>query len=159
MLAAGKGSFATMSLKSRITDEVKVAMKAREAQRLGALRLLTAAIKQREVDERIELDDAQVLGVIEKMIKQRRDSIAQYEKGGRQDLVAQERFEIDVLSAYLPKQATDAEIDAVVAAAVAATGAKGVADMGKVMGQVRAQLAGRADMGKVSARVKALLAG
>jgi len=148
-----------MSLKSRITDEVKVAMKAREAQRLGALRLLTAAIKQREVDERIELDDTQVLGVIEKMIKQRRDSIAQYEKGGRQDLVAQERFEIDVLSAYLPKQATDAEIDAVVAAAVAATGAKGVADMGKVMGQVRAQLAGRADMGKVSARVKALLAG
>ncbi|HSD43368.1 MAG TPA: GatB/YqeY domain-containing protein [Burkholderiales bacterium] len=148
-----------MSLKSRITDDVKAAMKAREAQRLGALRLLTAAIKQREVDERIELDDAQVVGVIEKMIKQRRDSIAQYEKGGRPDLAAQEQFEIDVLAAYLPQQATDAEIDAIVAAAVAATGAKGVADMGKVMGQVKAQLAGRADMGKVSARVKAKLAG
>jgi uncharacterized protein YqeY len=148
-----------MSLKSRITDDVKAAMKAREAQRLGALRLLTAAIKQREVDERIELDDAQVVGVIEKMIKQRRDSIAQYEKGGRPDLAAQVQFEIDVLAAYLPQQATDAEIDAIVAAAVAATGAKGVADMGKVMGQVKAQLAGRADMGKVSARVKAKLAG
>jgi uncharacterized protein YqeY len=148
-----------MSLKSRITDEVKAAMKAREAQRLGALRLLTAAIKQREVDERIELDDAQVVGVIEKMIKQRRDSISQYEKGNRPDLAAQERFEIEVLSAYLPQQATDAEIDAIVAAAVTATGAKGVADMGKVMGEVKAKLAGRADMGKVSARVKAKLAG
>jgi uncharacterized protein YqeY len=148
-----------MSLKSLITDDVKAAMKAREAQRLGALRLLTAAIKQREVDERIELDDAQVLGVIEKMIKQRRDSIAQYEKGGRPDLVAQERFEIDLLSGYLPQQATDAEVDAIVTAAVAAVGAKGIADMGKVMGQVKAQLAGRADMGKVSARVKAKLAG
>jgi hypothetical protein len=148
-----------MSLKTRINDDVKAAMKAREAQRLGALRLLTAAIKQREVDERIELDDAQVLGVIDKMIKQRRDSIAQYEKGGRPDLAAQEQFEIGVLSAYLPQQATDAEIDAIVAEAVAATGAKGVADMGKVMGQVKAKLAGRADMGKVSARVKAKLAG
>jgi uncharacterized protein YqeY len=148
-----------MSLKSRITDDVKAAMKARESQRLGALRLLTAAIKQREVDERIELDDAQVLGVIEKMIKQRRDSIAQYEKGARPDLVAQEQFEIDLLSVYLPQQATDAEVDAIVAAAVAAVGAKGIADMGKVMGQVKAQLAGRADMGKVSTRVKAKLAG
>jgi hypothetical protein len=148
-----------MSLKARITDDVKTAMKAREAQRLGALRLLTAAIKQREVDERIDLDDPQVVGVLEKMIKQRRDSIAQYEKGGRPDLAAQEQFEIDVLAGYLPQQATDAEIDAVVAAAIAATGAKGVADMGKVMGQVKAQLAGRADMGKVSARVKAKLAG
>lgn len=148
-----------MSLKTRITDDVKAAMKAREAQRLGALRLLTAAIKQREVDERVELDDAQVIAVIEKMIKQRRDSIAQYEKGNRPDLAAQEQFEIGVLSAYLPQQATDAEIDAVVADAVAATGAKGVADMGKVMGLVKAKLAGRADMGKVSARVKAKLAG
>jgi uncharacterized protein YqeY len=148
-----------MSLKTRITDDVKTAMKAREAQRLGALRLLTAAIKQREVDERIDLDDAQVVGVIEKMIKQRRDSIVQYEKGGRADLAAQEQFEIDVLSAYLPQQATDAEIDAVVAAAVAATGAKGVADMGKVMARVKAELAGRADMGKVSAQVKAKLTG
>jgi hypothetical protein len=148
-----------MSLKIRISDDVKAAMKARAAQRLGALRLLTAAIKQREVDERIDLDDAQVVGVIEKMIKQRRDSIAQYEKGGRADLAAQEQFEIDVLSAYLPQQATEAEIDAVVAAAVAATGAKGVADMGKVMARVKAELAGRADMGKVSAQVKARLAG
>jgi hypothetical protein len=148
-----------MSLKIRISDDVKTAMKARAAQRLGALRLLTAAIKQREVDERIDLDDAQVVGVIEKMIKQRRDSIAQYEKGGRADLAAQEQFEIDVLSAYLPQQATEAEIDAVVAAAVAATGAKGVADMGKVMARVKAELAGRADMGKVSAQVKARLAG
>jgi uncharacterized protein YqeY len=146
-----------MSLKTRITDDVKTAMKARESQRLGALRLLTAAIKQREVDERIDLDDAQVVGVIEKMIKQRRDSIAQYQKGGRQDLAAQEQFEIEVLSAYLPQQATDAEIDAIVAEAVTATGAKGVADMGKVMGQVKAKLAGRADMGQVSARVKAKL--
>jgi uncharacterized protein YqeY len=148
-----------MSLKSRITDDVKTAMKARAAQRLGALRLLTAAIKQREVDERIDLNDAQVVGVLEKMIKQRRDSIAQYEKGGREDLAAQERFEIGVLEAYLPQQATDAEIDAIVAAAIAATGAKGAADMGKVMGQVKTALAGRADMGGVSARVKARLAG
>ncbi len=148
-----------MTLKIRIGDDVKTAMKAREARRLGALRLLSAAIKQREVDERIDLDDAQVVGVIEKMIKQRRDSIAQYEKGGRADLAAQEQFEIDVLAAYLPQQATDAEIDAIVTAAVVATGAKGVAEMGKVMGRVKAELAGRADMGKVSARVKAMLGG
>lgn len=148
-----------MTLKTRITDDIKTAMKAREARRLGALRLLAAAIKQREVDERIDLDDAQVVGVIEKMIKQRRDSIAQYEKGNRADLAAQEQFEIDVLAAYLPQQATAAEIDAAVAAAIAATGAKGLADMGKVMGRVKAELAGRADMGLVSARVKAKLAG
>ncbi|MFO1362544.1 MAG: GatB/YqeY domain-containing protein [Burkholderiales bacterium] len=148
-----------MTLKTRITDDIKTAMKAREARRLGALRLLAAAIKQREVDERIDLDDAQVVGVIEKMIKQRRDSIAQYEKGNRADLAAQEQFEIDVLAAYLPQQATAAEIDAAVAAAIAATGAKGLADMGKVMGRVKAALAGRADMGLVSARVKAKLAG
>ena len=148
-----------MTLKTRITDDIKTAMKAREARRLGALRLLAAAIKQREVDERIDLDDAQVVGVIEKMIKQRRDSIVQYEKGGRADLAAQEQFEIDVLAAYLPQQATAAEIDAAVAAAIAATGAKGLADMGKVMGRVKAALAGRADMGLVSARVKAKLAG
>jgi uncharacterized protein YqeY len=146
-----------MTLKTRIADDVKAAMKAREAQRLGALRLLAAAIKQREVDERIELDDAQVVGVIEKMIKQRRDSIQQYESGGRADLAAQERFEIQVLAAYLPQQADDAEIDAAIAAAVAATGAKGMADMGKVMAQVKSKLAGRADMGAVSARVKAKL--
>lgn len=146
-----------MTLKTRIADDVKAAMKAREAQRLGALRLLAAAIKQREVDERIELDDAQVVAVIEKMIKQRRDSIQQYESGGRADLAAQERFELQVLAAYLPQQADDAEIDAAIAAAVAATGAKGMADMGKVMAQVKSKLAGRADMGAVSARVKAKL--
>lgn len=146
-----------MTLKTRIAEDVKAAMKAREAQRLGALRLLAAAIKQREVDERIELDDAQVVGVIEKMIKQRRDSIQQYEAGRRADLAAQERFELQVLAAYLPQQADDAEIDAAIAAAVAATGAKGMADMGKVMAQVKSKLAGRAEMGAVSARVKAKL--
>jgi uncharacterized protein YqeY len=123
------------------------------------VRLALAAIKQREIDDRKALTDPETVAVVEKMIKQRRDSIAQYEKGGRADLAAQEQFEIDVLAGYLPQQATDAEIDAIVAAAIAATGAKGVADMGKVMGQAKAQLAGRADMGKVSARVKAKLAG
>jgi uncharacterized protein YqeY len=146
-----------MSLKARITEDMKTAMKAKEAQRLGAIRLALAAIKQREVDDRKELADA--IGVIEKMIKQRRDSIAQYVAGGRKDLADQEQFEIDVLAAYLPQQAGDAEIDAVIAEAIAASGARGVADMGKVMGHVKAKLAGRADMAKVSARVKARLAG
>jgi len=146
-----------MTLKARITDDMKIAMKAKDAQRLGAVRLALAAIKQREVDERKELSDADVLAVLEKMIKQRRDSIQQYTAGNRKDLADQEQFEIDVLSAYLPQQATDAEVDAVIAEAIAATGAKGVADMGKVMGQVKAKLAGRADMGQVSARVKARL--
>ena len=148
-----------MTLKDRITEDMKSALRAHEAARLSTIRLLLAAIKQREVDERKALTDADVLAVIDKMVKQRRDSIAQYEKGARPDLVAQEQFEIDLLSAYLPQQATDAEVDAIVAAAVAAVGAKGIADMGKVMGQVKAQLAGRADMGRVSARVKAKLAG
>lgn len=148
-----------MSLKARITDDMKAAMKARDSQRLGALRLLLAAIKQREVDERTELSDADVLSVIEKMIKQRRDSIAQYESAGRQDLLAQEQFEVDVLSVYMPQQADDAEVQAEVDAAIAATGAQGMADMGKVMGQLKTRLAGRADMGKVSALVKAKLAG
>jgi len=147
-----------MTLKSRITDDMKAAMKAKDAQRLGAVRLALAAIKQREVDERKELSDADVLAVLEKMIKQRRDSIQQYTAGNRKDLADQEQFEIDVLSAYLPQQATEAEVDAAIAEAIAATGAKGVADMGKVMGQVKAKLAGRADMGQVSARVKARLA-
>jgi len=148
-----------MSLKARITEDMKTAMKAKETQRLGAIRLALAAIKQREVDDRKELADAEVIGVLEKMIKQRRDSIAQYVAGGRKDLADQEQFEIDVLAAYLPQQAGDAEIDAVIAEAIAASGAKGVADMGKVMGHAKAKLAGRADMGKVSARVKARLAG
>ena len=146
-----------MTLKARITDDMKAAMKAKDAQRLGAVRLALAAIKQREVDERKDLSDADVLAVLEKMIKQRRDSIQQYTAGNRKDLADQEQFEIDVLAAYLPQQASEAEVDAVIAEAIAATGAKGVADMGKVMGQVKAKLAGRADMGQVSARVKARL--
>jgi len=147
-----------MSLKARINEDMKAALKARETQRLGAVRLLLAAIKQREVDDRKELSDADVLGVLEKMIKQRRDSITQFTAGGRNDLAAQEQFEIDVLSGYLPQQASDAEIDAAITEAIAASGAKAIADMGKVMGQVKGKLAGRADMGQVSARVKAKLA-
>jgi hypothetical protein len=147
-----------MTLKARITDDMKAAMKAKDAQRLGAVRLALAAIKQREVDERKELGDADVLAVLEKMIKQRRDSIQQYTAGNRKDLADREQFEIDVLAAYLPQQASEAEVDAAIAEAIAATGAKGVADMGKVMGQVKAKLTGRADMGQVSARVKARLA-
>jgi uncharacterized protein YqeY len=148
-----------MSLKANITDDMKQAMKAKDAQRLGALRLLLAAIKQREVDERIELSDADVLSVIEKMLKQRRDSIAQYGSAGRQDLVDQETFEVGVLEAYMPQQADESEIAAAIDAAVAATGATGMAGMGKVMTAVRASLAGRADMARISALVKARLAG
>jgi uncharacterized protein YqeY len=147
-----------MSLKDRITDDMKAALKARDARRLGAVRLALAAIKQREIDDRKALTDPETVAVVEKMIKQRRDSIAQYTAGGRQDLADQEQFEIDVLAAYLPQQADAAEIEAVIAEAIATTGAKGAADMGKVMGQVKAKLAGRADMGQVSARVKARLA-
>ena len=150
---------ARMSLKARITDDMKNAMKAKDAQRLGALRLLLAAIKQREVDERIELSDADVLSVIEKMLKQRRDSISQYQSAGRQDLVDQENFEVEVLSAYMPRQADAAEIDAAIASAMAEVGAKGVADMGKVMNAVKGKLAGRADMAKISGLVKGKLAG
>ncbi|MGH8681521.1 MAG: GatB/YqeY domain-containing protein [Burkholderiales bacterium] len=146
-----------MPLKARITDDMKAALKAKDARRLGAVRLALAAVKQREIDDRKELSDPEVVGVVEKMIKQRRDSIAQYTAGGRQDLADQEQFEIDVLAAYLPQQASAAEIEAVIAEAMASTGAKGAADMGKVMGQVKAKLAGRADMGQVSARVKAKL--
>jgi uncharacterized protein YqeY len=148
-----------MPLREKLNEDMKAAMKAREAQRLGALRLALAAVKQREVDERVTLDDAGVVAVIEKMIKQRRDSIAQYEKAARQDLADQEKFEISVIEAYLPQQLSAAEIDAVLAEAIAATGAKGPQDMGKVMGVVKAKLAGRADMGRVSALVKARLAG
>ncbi len=148
-----------MSVKAKITDDMKAAMKAREAQRLSAIRLLLAAIKQREVDERKDLSDAEVASVIEKMIKQRRDSIAQFQAAGRKDLVDNETFELNLLSGYLPKQLTDAEIAEEVSAAIAQTGAKGVPDMGKVMGVLKGKLAGRADMGKVSALVKAKLAG
>lgn len=148
-----------MTLKSRITEDMKAAMKAKETQRLSAVRLLLAAIKQREVDERKELSDAEIVSVIEKMIKQRRDSIAQFQAAKRQDLVEGETFELNLLSAYLPKQLTDAEIAGEVSAAIAQTGAKGVPDMGKVMGLLKGKLAGRADLGKVSALVKAKLAG
>jgi uncharacterized protein len=148
-----------MTLRERVTEDVKAAMKAREAERLGTLRLLTAAMKQREVDERLTLDDAGVIGVIEKMLKQRRDSVAQYEQAGRQDLADVEKREMAILHSYLPQQLTDAELGAIVADAVAAAGATGPSDMGKVMAVVKPKIAGRADMGKVSAMVKARLAG
>ena len=147
-----------MSLRNQLNEDIKSAMKARETERLNALRLMLAAVKQREVDERITLDDAGVVSVVEKMIKQRKDSIAQYEKAARQDLADKEKYEISVLEAYLPQQMSQAEIDAAVAEAIASTGAKGAADMGKVMGVLKPKLAGRADMGKVSALVKSKLA-
>jgi len=146
-----------MNLRERLNDEIKTAMKAREQERLAALRLMLAAVKQREVDERVTLDDAGVVSVVEKMIKQRRDSIAQFEKAARQDLVDKERFEIGVIEAYLPQQLAPAEVEAIVAEAIAASGAKSAADMGKVMGLVKPRVAGRADMGKVSAMVKGKL--
>jgi len=147
-----------MSLKDRINDDMKAAMRARETERLGTIRLLLAAIKQREVDEQITLDDAAVTAVIDKMIKQRKDSIAQFDAAGRADLVAQESAELAVLAAYMPEQLSDAEITAEVQAAVAQTGAAGPQDMGKVMGVLKGKLAGRADMTAVSALVKAALA-
>lgn len=146
-----------MSLKNRITEDMKAAMKARETERLGAIRLLLAAVKQKEVDERKDLDDAAVLSVIDKMLKQRRDSIFQFEQAGRQDLADKEKFEVSVLQAYMPQAMSDAELEAAVAEAVAAAGAHGPQDMGKVMGLLKPRLAGRADMGKVSALVKARL--
>jgi uncharacterized protein YqeY len=147
-----------MSLKDRINDDMKAAMRAREAERLSAIRMLLAAIKQREVDERIALDDTQVCAIVERLIKQRRDSISQFESGGRQDLADREKFELSVLSAYLPKQADAQEIAAALAQAIADTGAGGPQDMGKVMAVLKAKLAGRADMSAVSAQVKAALA-
>lgn len=147
-----------MSLKHRISEEMKQAMRDKAAARLSTIRMLMAAIKQREIDERIELDDSQVLAVVEKLVKQRRESIVQFEKGGRPDLVATEQAELDLLLTYLPAQMGDDEIAACVAAALAQTGAKSPADMGKVMAVLKPQLAGRADMGKVSAAIKAKLA-
>ncbi|SEJ99523.1 GatB/YqeY domain-containing protein [Paraburkholderia diazotrophica] len=146
-----------MSLKVRINDDMKAAMRARETERLGTIRLLLAAIKQREVDDRVELDDAGVTAVIDKMIKQRKDSIAQFETAGRADLVEKEQAELAVLSAYMPEQLSDAEIAAEVQTAVAQVGAAGPQDMGKVMGVLKPKLAGRADMTAVSAQVKAAL--
>ncbi|MEC5397924.1 GatB/YqeY domain-containing protein [Uliginosibacterium sp. H1] len=147
-----------MSLKDQINEDMKTAMRAKETARLGAIRLLLAAIKQKEVDERVTLDDAAVIAIVDKLIKQRKDSISQYDSAGRQDLADAERFELDVLSAYKPAGLSDAEIDAAVAAAIAQTGAAGPADMGKVMAVVKPQLAGRADMGQVSGKIKAALA-
>jgi hypothetical protein len=146
-----------MSLKQQITDDMKTAMRAKDTARLGAIRLLLAAMKQREVDERIELSDADVVAIIEKMNKQRRDSISQYEAAGRQDLADVEKFEMSVLAMYMPQQLSEGEIASAVAEAIAATGAAGQQDMGKVMGVLKPKLAGRADMGKVSALIKAQL--
>ena len=146
-----------MSLKQQITEDMKTAMRAKETARLGAIRLLLAAMKQREVDERIELSDADVVAIIEKMNKQRRDSISQYEAAGRQDLADVEKFEMSVLAAYMPQQLGEAEIATAVAEAIAATAAVSQQDMGKVMGVLKPKLAGRADMGKVSALIKARL--
>jgi uncharacterized protein YqeY len=148
-----------MSLKARITEDMKTAMKAKEAAKLSAIRLLLAAVKQKEVDERVELDDAAVVAVIEKLTKQRKDSVTQYEAAGRQELADVEKFEIGVLAAYLPEKMSGEETAAAVAAAVAETGAKGPADMGKLMAVLKPRLAGKADMAEVSKLVKAALAG
>jgi uncharacterized protein YqeY len=147
-----------MSLKDQITDDMKTAMRARETERLGTIRLLLSAIKQREVDERVTLDDAAITAVIDKMIKQRKDSISQFQTAGRDDLVAKEQAELAVLAAYMPEQMSDEAINAEIQAAVAATGAAGPQDMGKVMGVLKPKLAGRADMTAVSGLVKAALA-
>ena len=148
-----------MSLKARITDDMKTAMRAKETARLGTIRLLLAAIKQKEVDDRTELDDAAVSSIVEKLIKQRKDSISQFQAAGRDDLVAAEQAELAVLQAYLPEQLSAAEVEAAVIAAIAETGASSAKDMGKVMGLLKPRLAGRADMGQVSTLIKARLAG
>jgi uncharacterized protein YqeY len=146
-----------MPLKDQITEDMKSAMKAGEKDRLKVVRLIRAGIKQIEIDQRIELDDVAVLGVIEKMVKQRRDSVEQFQKGKRNDLADIELAEIVILDTYLPEQLSDAEVDALIDAAIAATGAESIRDMGKVMGQVKSEAAGRADMGAVGAKVKARL--
>ncbi len=148
-----------MSLKAQLTDDMKAAMRAKESGRLATIRLVLAEIKRKEVDERIELDDAQVTAVVKKMIKQRKDSITQFEAGGRQDLADIEKAELNILTAYMPAGLSDEEIAAEVQAAVAASGAAGPQDMGKVMGILKPKLAGRADMTAVSAQVKKALAG
>ena len=147
-----------MTLKEQITEDMKAAMRAHEAERLGTIRLLLAAMKQKEVDERVVLDDAAVVAIVDKLIKQRKDSIAAYEGAARQDLADKEKAEIQVLAAYLPARLSEAEVHAAVQALVAELGASGPADMGKVMGAAKKQLAGKADMGLVSAAVKAALA-
>lgn len=142
-------------IKTRLVEDMKAAMKAGEKRRLGIIRLINAAIKQREVDERIELSEIQVLGVLEKMIKQRRESLAQYQNAGRDDLASRESFEIDLIQTYMPASLSDAEIDSLIADAIAATGAQSLRDMGKVMALIKDQAQGRADMAAVSSRVKA----
>ena len=146
-----------MSLKTRITEDMKNAMRAKETARLGAIRLLQAAIKQREVDDRIELNDQQIIETIEKMLKQRRDSISQYEAAQRQDLADAEKFEVEVLQAYLPAQLSEDEIAQIIAQAITDSGAQGMQEMGKVMALVKPQVVGRADMGKISGLIKAKL--
>lgn len=148
-----------MSLKDRVTEDMKTAMRAGEKERLATIRLILSAIKQREVDERITLDDSQVLSAVEKMVKQRKEAIIQFEAGGRADLVAKETAEIAILQTYLPAQMSGAEIDALIAEAIASTGAASIKDMGKVMGIVKAKAQGRADMGSVGARIKQKLGG
>jgi uncharacterized protein len=146
-----------MSMKQRITEDMKTAMKAREAERLGAIRLILAAVKQKEVDERIELEDAAILAILDKMVKQRRDSISQFEVAGREDLAAIEKAELAIIQTYMPQALTEAEIAEMVKAAVAEVGAGGPQDMAKVMAKLKPEMAGRADMGKVSGLVKAAL--
>jgi uncharacterized protein YqeY len=146
-------------LKGRITEDMKAAMRSGEKERLGVIRMVTAAIKQREVDERVTLDDGQILAVLEKMIKQRKESVAQFEAGHRPDLVAKETAEITLLQGYLPSPLTEAEVDAMVGDAIAATGAASVKDMGKVMGIIKGKAQGRADMAVVGAKIKAKLGG
>ena len=148
-----------MSLKTQLTDDMKTAMKAGDKERLGVIRLINAAIKQKEVDERIELDDAQVLAVLDKMVKQRRDSVSQYDAAGREDLAGIERAEIAVIEHYLPAKLSEAEIVDIVDGAIRDSGATGPADMGKLMGVLKPRLAGKADMGDVSAIVKRRLSG
>ncbi len=148
-----------MSLKDKVTEDMKAAMRAKDSARLSTIRLLLAALKQKEVDERVELGDADVLSIVEKLVKQRRESIAQFEKAGRNDLADKEKAEITVLAGYLPQQMTEAEVADAVAAAIRESGAAGPKDMGKVMGLLKSRLAGRTDMGKLSGLVKAKLAG
>jgi uncharacterized protein YqeY len=148
-----------MSLKERITDDMKAAMRSGEKERLGIIRMLTSAIKQREVDERITLDDTQVMSVLEKMIKQRKESVAQFQAGNRQDLADKETAEITLLQTYLPAQLSDAELDALINEAIASTGAASVKEMGKVMAIIKTKAQGRADMGTVGAKIKAKLGG
>jgi len=148
-----------MSLKERITEDMKTAMRAKDSERLGTIRMITSAIKQREVDERITLDDSQVLAVVEKMIKTRKESIVQFQNGGREDLVAKENKEIELLQAYMPAQLSEADLDAIIADAISQSGAASIKDMGKAMAIVKQKAQGRADMGTVSSKLKAKLGG